>query len=87
MDPELLNDSIMACINNKHAVILILTLFIQGEIIDRIESNVEKAADYISDGAQVIQRCVNVANQRASHYCNSISCSCTLYICRVNLIE
>ena len=41
--------------------------YMQGEMIDRIESNVDKAADYISEGVTVITQCVNVANQRVNH--------------------
>lgn len=39
-------------------------LILQGEMIDRIETNIENAADWIQEGAQVVQHCVNIANQR-----------------------
>ena len=33
-------------------------------MIDHIETNIENAADWIQEGARVVAKCVNIANQR-----------------------
>jgi hypothetical protein len=51
-------------------------------MIDRIETNIENAADWIQEGARVVAKCVNIANQRVIavvHDVNKIACDLPFY--------
>ena len=47
-------------------------------MIDRIETNIEKAAQWTQEGAREVAKCVNIANQRVYTVIAVVWCMITI---------